>query len=112
MFIYLKGIYYNTTQIFSAEKIGKTITVEIVNRRKETFTYDNTETAGNEFKKIIGNNFIYLKGIYYNTAHILSAEKIGKTVKVEFVNGKTETFIYNDTETAGTEFSKIIGKVE
>ena len=54
MFIYLKGIYYNTIHILSAEKIGKTITVEIVNGKKETVTYDNTETAGNEFKKIIG----------------------------------------------------------
>ena len=112
MFIYLKGIYYNITHILSAEKIGKTITVEIVNGKKETFTYDNTETAGNEFKKITGKNFIYLKGTYYNTMHILSVEKFGKTVEVEFVNGKKETFTYENTETAGTEFSKIIGKVE
>lgn len=112
MFIYLKGIYYNITHILSAEKIGKTITVEIVNGMKETFTYDNTETAGNEFKKITGKNFVYLKGIYYNTMHILSVEKIGKTVKVEFVNRKKETFTYENTETAGTEFSKIIGKAE
>lgn len=112
MFIYLKGIYYNATHILSAEKIGKTITVEIVNGKKETFTYDNTETAGNEFKKITEKNFIYLKGTYYNIMHILSAEKIGKTVTVEFVNRKKETFAYDSTETAGTEFSKIIGKAE
>lgn len=56
--------------------------------------------------------FIYLKGTYYNTTHILSAEKIGKTITVEIVNGKKETFTYENTETAGTEFSKIIGKVE
>ena len=56
--------------------------------------------------------FIYLKSIYYNATHILSAEKIGKTVKVEFVNGMKETFTYDSTETAGTEFSKIIGKAE
>ena len=112
MFIYLKGIYYNITHILSAEKIGKTITVEIVNGKKETFTYDNTETAGNEFKKITGKNFIYNKETNYNTMHILSVEKIGKTVEVEFVNGKKETFTYENTETAGTEFSKIIGKAE
>lgn len=56
--------------------------------------------------------FIYLKGIYYNTTHILSAEKIGKTITVEIVNGKKETFTYENTENAGTEFSKIIGKAE
>lgn len=112
MFIYLKGIYYNATHILSAEKIGKTVKVEFVNGMKETFTYDNTETAGNEFKKITGKNFIYLKGTYYNIMHILSAEKIGKTVTVEFVNRKKETFAYDSTETAGTEFSKIIGKAE
>lgn len=112
MFIYLKGIYYNITHILSAEKIGKTITVEIVNGKKEAFTYENTETAGNEFKKITGKNFIYLKGTYYNIMHILSVEKIGKTIIAEFVNRKKETFAYDSTETAGTEFSKIIGKAE
>lgn len=44
--------------------------------------------------------FIYLKGTYYNKEHIVSVDKTGKELEVEFVNGKMLKFSYDNTELA------------
>lgn len=68
MFIYLKGTYYNTEHIVSADKTGKELEVEFVNGKLFNFSYENTELAMNELKKIIAEgNFIYMGGKYFKT---------------------------------------------
>ena len=54
--------------------------------------------------------FVYLKGTYYNTVHIVSVDKTGKELEVEFANGKLFKFSYGSTELAMDDQKKIIAE--
>lgn len=111
MFIYLKGTYYNTDHIVSADKTGKELEVEFVNGKIFKFSYENTELAMDEQKKIISEgNFIYMGGKYYNSKMILLADRTGKKITLEFFNGKTVTIEYPGVIMAEIDFRNITGK--
>ena len=111
MFIYLKGTYYNTEHIVSADKTGKELEVEFVNGKIFKFSYDNTELAMDEQKKIIREgNFIYLNGKYYNNKMILLADRTGKKITLELLNGNTVTIEYPGIIMTQIDFRNITGK--
>lgn len=111
MFIYLKGTYYNTDHIVSADKTGKELEVEFVNGKIFKFSYDNTELAMDDQKKIIREgNFIYLNGKYYNSKLILLADRTGKKITLELINGKNVTIKYPSIIIAQIDFRNITGK--
>lgn len=111
MFVYLKGTYYNTDHIVSTDKTGKELEVEFANGKIFKFSYDSTELVMDEHKKIIAEgNFIYLNGKYYNKAMILWADRTGKKIMLELLNGKITIIEYNDIVMAEKDFKNIIGK--
>lgn len=111
MFIYLKGSYYNTDHIVSADKTGKELEVEFVNGKVFGFSYNSTELAMDDQKKIIAEgNFIYLNGKYYNKAMILWADRTGKKITLELLNGRTVTIEYPGIIMAQIDFRNITGK--
>ena len=111
MFIYLKGTYYNTDHIVSADKTGKELEVEFVNGKIFKFSYENTELAMDEQKKIIREgSFIYLNGKYYNSKLILLADRTGKRITLELLSGKTVTIEYPGIIMSEIDFRNITGK--
>lgn len=111
MFIYLKGSYYNTDHIVSADKTGKELEVEFVNGKIFKFLYGSTELAMDDQKKIIvEGNFIYLNGKYYNKAMILWADRTGKKITLELLNGKAVTIEYPGIIMSEIDFRNITGK--
>ena len=111
MFIYLKGSYYNTDHIVSADKTEKELEVEFVNGKIFKFSYDSTEIALDEQKKIIREgDFIYMGGKYYNSKLILMADRTGKKITLELLNGKTVTIEYPGIIMSEIDFRNITGK--
>lgn len=111
MFVYLKGTYYNTDHIVSVDKTGKELEVGFINGKIFNFSYENTELTMNELKKIIAEgNFIYMGGKYYNKAMILWADRTGKKITLELLNGKTVTIEYPGIIMSEIDFRNITGK--
>lgn len=54
--------------------------------------------------------FIYLKGTYYNPDHIISVDKTGNKLEIEFINGKILNLSYDNTELAMDDQKEIILK--
>lgn len=111
MFVYLKGTYYNTDHIVSVDKTGKELEVGFVNGKLFKFLYDNTELAMEDQKKIIAEgNFIYMGGKYYNSKMILWADRTGKKITLELLNGNTVTIEYPGIIMSEIDFRNITGK--
>lgn len=97
--------------IVSADKTGKELEVEFVNVKVFGFSYNSTELAMDDQKKIIAEgNFIYLNGKYYNKAMILWADRTGKKITLELLNGKTVTIEYPGIIMSEIDFRNITGK--